>query len=78
MQENLFKQWQDLNQISLDWYRETSESQTAAINDLIGLQSSSGAWARLAKSSLESFRTWSELGESKSNDLWQAQIGKLG
>jgi hypothetical protein len=77
MQETVFKQWQDLNQISLDWYRDTSESQVAAINDLMGLQSTPGAWARLAKSSLESFRTWSELGESKSNDLWQAQIGRL-
>jgi len=77
MQETLFKQWQDLNQISLDWYRDTSESQAAAINDWMGLQSNPGAWAKLAKSSLESFRSWSDLGESKVSDLWQAQIGKL-
>ena len=77
MQETLFKQWQDLNQISLDWYRDTSESQAAAINDWMGLQSDPGAWAKLAKSSLESFRSWSDLGESKFSDLWQAQIGKL-
>ena len=77
MQETLFKQWQDLNQISLDWYRDTSESQTAAINDWMGLQSDPGAWAKFAKSSLESFRSWSDLGESKFSDLWQAQIGKL-
>jgi hypothetical protein len=73
MQEILFKQWQNLNQISLDWYRDTSESQAAAINDWMGLQS----WAKFAKSSLESFRSWSDLGESKISDLWQAQIGKL-
>lgn len=77
MQETLFKQWQDLNQISLDWYRDTSESQAAAINDWMGLQSDPGAWAKFAKSSLESFRSWSDLGESKFSDLWQAQIGKL-
>ena len=46
MQETLFKQWQDLNQISLDWYRDTSESQAAAINDWMGLQSNPGAWAK--------------------------------
>jgi hypothetical protein len=39
MQETLLKQWQDLNQISLDWYRDTSESQAAAINNWMGLQS---------------------------------------
>ena len=50
MQETLLKQWQDLNQISLDWYRDTSESQAAAINDWMGLQSAPGAWAKLAKS----------------------------
>jgi hypothetical protein len=77
MQETLFKQWQDLNQISLDWYRDTSESQAAAINDWMGLQSNPGAWAKFAKSSLESFRSWSDLGESRVSDLWQAQIGKL-
>jgi hypothetical protein len=77
MQETLFKQWQDLNQISLDWYRDTSEPQTAAINDWMGLQSDPGAWAQFAKSSLESFRSLSDLGESKLSDLWQAQIGKL-
>jgi hypothetical protein len=77
MQETLFKQWQDLNQISLDWYRDTTESQAAAINDWMGLQSDPGAWAKFAKSSLESFRSWSDLGESKFSDLWQAQIGKL-
>jgi len=77
MQETLFKQWQDLNQISLDWYRDTSESQAAAINDWMGLPSDPGAWAKFAKSSLESFRSWSDLGESKFSDLWQAQIGKL-
>ncbi|MGQ0593897.1 MAG: phasin family protein [Gammaproteobacteria bacterium] len=77
MQETFFKQWQDLNQISLDWYRDTSESQVAAINDWMGLQSDPGAWAKFAKSSLESFRSWSDLGESKISDLWQAQIGKL-
>jgi hypothetical protein len=77
MQETLLKQWQDLNQISLDWYRDTSESQAAAINDWMGLQSAPGAWAKLAKSSLESFRSWSDLGESRFSDLWQAQIGKL-
>jgi hypothetical protein len=77
MQETLLKQWQDLNQISLDWYRDTSESQAAAINDWMGLQSAPGAWAKLAKSSLESFRSWSELGESRFSELWQAQIGKL-
>ncbi len=77
MQETLFKQWQDLNQISLDWYRDTSESQTAVINDWMGLRSDPGAWAKFAKSSLESFRSWSDLGESKVGDLWQTQIGKL-
>jgi hypothetical protein len=77
MQETLFKQWQNLNQISLDWYRDTSESQAAAINDWMGLQSDPGAWAKFAKSSLEFFRSWSDLGESKFSDLWQAQIGKL-
>ena len=77
MQETLFKQWQDLNQISLDWYRDAVESQAAAINDWMGLQSNPGAWAKLAKPSLESFRSWSDLGESKVSDLWQAQIGKL-
>ena len=77
MQETLLKQWQDLNQISLDWYRDTSESQVAAINDWMGLQSDPGAWAKFAKSSLESFRSWSDLAESKVSDLWQAQIGKL-
>jgi hypothetical protein len=77
MQETLFKQWQDLNQISLDWYRDTSESQAAAINDWMGLPSDPGAWAKFAKFSLESFRSWSDLGESKVSDLWQAQIGKL-
>ncbi len=77
MQETLFKQWQDLNQISLDWYRDTSESQVAAINDWMGLPSHPGAWAKFAKSSLETFRSWSDLGESKFSDLWQTQIGKL-
>ncbi|MGH8585851.1 MAG: phasin family protein [Gammaproteobacteria bacterium] len=75
MQETLLKQWQDLNQISLDWYRDTSESQAAAINDWMGLQSD--PWAKFAKSSLESFRSWSDLGESKISDLWQVQIGKM-
>ena len=56
---------------------DTSESQTAAINDWMGLHPDPGAWAKLAKSSLESFRSWSDLGESKVSDLWQAQIGTL-
>ncbi len=77
MQETLFKQWQDLNQISLDWYRDTSESQIAAIHDWIGMQADPGTWAKLAKSSLESFKSWSDIGESKLSELWQAQIGKL-
>ena len=37
MQETLFKQWQDLNQISLDWYRDTSESQASCIIDCMVL-----------------------------------------
>ncbi len=77
MQETLFKQWQDINQISLDWYRDSSESQVAALNDWFGLQSDPGTWARFAKSSLESFRSWSDISESKLSELWEAQIGKL-
>jgi len=77
MQETLFKQWQDLNQISLDWYRDTSESQVAAINDWMGLQSNPGTWAKSAKSSLESLKSWSDASESKLSELWQAQVGKL-
>ena len=77
MQRALFKPWYDLNQFSLGFYKESSQSQTAVLNDLIKIQWGPANWAKLAQASMGSFRAWSEANESTFNRVWQTQLSKL-
>jgi hypothetical protein len=77
MQRALFKPWYDLNQFSLSFYKESSQSQTAVLNDLIKIQWGPASWAKLAQASMRSFKTWSEANESTFNRVWQTQLSKL-
>lgn len=77
MQETLVKQLQDFNQLSVAFYKESSESQAAAINTWMSLPWDAASWATLAKSSLDSSKAWSEINESTLNGLWQTQLSKL-
>ena len=77
MQRALFKPWYDLNQFSLGLYKESSQSQTAVLNDLIKIQWGPASWAKLAQASMGSFRAWSEANESTFNRVWQTQLSKL-
>ncbi len=74
MQQTLLKQWQDLTQYSVAFYKGNSESQAAAINNLIKMQWDSANWAGFAKSSLDSFNALSKINESTLNSLWQTQL----
>jgi hypothetical protein len=77
MQQTLLKQWQDFNRLSVAFYKESSGSQAAVINNWINLQWDSASWAKLARSSLDSFKAMSEVNEAMLNGLWQRQLGKL-
>jgi hypothetical protein len=77
MQQALFKPWYDLNQFSLSFYKESSQSQTAVLNDLIKIQWGPASWAKLAQASIRAFRAWSEANESMFNRVWQTQLSKL-
>lgn len=77
IQQAGIKQWQDLNQNAVDLYKRFTEEQTEAIRNLMELQGDSVTWAKLMQSSLDSYKTLSNINQTTLSSLWQAHVARV-